>query len=234
VLGTLPAGHHPLAVRPREQQQFEATLTRKRQKMSALWRAITPWILDASAREIIIDVTIYYCGRYYLDCLPDTVEGSRARLARRIKRAAGLTERLATELRAIHAAREPTVQTWLGPLLTLYLPNLDGLRLATVDPGFVLGLDELWRVLALLDQALPYDRGGTRRAVAFRRLVRALHGICSQFGGKNFAAYMGAVVDLIRATAPAFPRARFDLPPTDEALRKAQTRALSPRATLRG
>jgi hypothetical protein len=224
-----PAGHNPLAARAPAQKRFEYALHRQSAKMGALCRAVKPWA--GSFSDEIIKATIFHCGLYYLASLPEAgPRRSRAKLKADIRRATDLTERLAVRLRAVWNSRDQTTRHWLDPSLDAYVQGHDGLIFNSLDPGLVRALDELWRRLALLGQALPDDRGGPRKALAFRDLVDWLAGIyctitsASTPPPRMFIPYVAAVRDLLAVTAPEFPRAHFDLPPSDEALRKVLQR----------
>jgi hypothetical protein len=230
-----PTGHDPLSVRPPEQRLFDRALRKETTKMKALRRAITPWA--GAFFEEVLESTIFHCGLYYNACLPHTLpRRSRAALKGNIKKAVALTKRLAEVLRALSSSRDPAMHRWLDPVLDASFEAHDALPRNLLDPGLVHALDELWRRLALLDQALPDDRGGNPRQLAFADLAVWLTGIyCSVTPSSrpsplsttgHFFRYAAAVVDLLNATTRRFPKARFDLPPNDEALRKALGRVL--------
>jgi hypothetical protein len=228
----LPAGNDPLSVRPPEQRRFENALSKKAAETGALRRAITPWA--GPFPDEVLEATIFHCGLYYRACLPETKSRrSRANLKRDIKKATRLTERLAAAVRAVSSSRDPTMRRWLDPVLHAYFQGRDGLPRNLLDPGLVHALDELWCRLALLDQALPDDVGGNRPALAFAELLNWLAGIyrsvamaetVSTSTAGPFFPYVLTVLDLLKATAAQFPKAHFDFPSTDEALRKALTR----------
>jgi hypothetical protein len=145
-------------------------------------------------------------------------------------------QELAEVLRTVSSSHDPTTRRWLDPILGAYFEARDGLPRNLLDPGLVHALDELWRRLTLLDQSLPEDRGGNPKQLAFAELAGWLAGIyCTMIEAPRppslsttgqFFRYVAAVVELLNDTTPRFPKARFDLPPNDEALRKSLGRAL--------
>lgn len=236
---SVPAGLNPLSAPSPEQRQFENALRKNGAAMGTLRRAVARWAGNFS--EEVVEATIFHCGLYYRACLPAAQSRrSRAKLKREIEKATDLTARLAPLLRAIWGSRDTTVQRWLNPVLGANFYERDGLHGNSLDPGFVHGLDELWRRLALLGQALPDDPGGNRPALAFEELTNWLAGIyCTVTMAETaptsmrglFFRYVAAAVDLLKAATPQFPKAKFDLPPSDEALRKALGRARRARRT---
>ena len=230
-----------LTTRPPEQRRFETALRRREKEMAALRGAIEPWSrLVAGEIGEIVEVTLFHCGQYYSACLPAAApRRSRARLNAEIVKAARLADQLLTALRPIWNSRDPTVRHWLAPVIERpSAAAADGLQTNWVDPPFVSDLDQLWRGLACLSQALPLDIGGPRPALAFDELAIRLAGIYCEITGaaqaprlksSPFFRYVAAVADLLRTTADRFPKATFDLPPNDEALRKALGRLASRR-----
>jgi hypothetical protein len=227
-----------LTTRPPEQRRFETALRQREKEMAVLRRAIEPWSRLVAGE--IIEATLFHCGLYYSACLPAAASRrSRANLNTEIVKSARLADQLLTGLRPIWNSRDPTVRHWLAPVIDR--PSAaadDGLQTKWFDPPFVSDLDQLWRRLALLGRALPQDIGGPRPALAFGELVIWLAGIYRQITGAaqaprsksgHFFRYVAAVADLLRATAYRFPKATFDLPPNDEALRAALRRMASPR-----
>jgi hypothetical protein len=231
-----------LLVRSPEQRRFEQALNGRSTKIDTLRRtlrrAVKPWGGLATAE--IIKATIFHCGLYYCACLPDAApRRSRAKLKGDITKAANLAGRLAPALRRVWNSRNPTVRHWLAPVADTQFHAGDGLATGgPLDPGLLRVIDEVWRRLALLDQALPADIGGTRKALAFIDLANWLAGIYCQVAGiqsaptattGDFFRYIAAVVDLLGAVAVRFPKAEFDFPSNDEALRKALARIASRR-----
>jgi hypothetical protein len=227
-----------MSARASEQQQFENALRKNATAMGMLRRAVARWAGNFS--NDVVEATIFHCGLYYCACLPAAQSRrSRSKLKRDIRKATNLTARLAPLLQAIWGSRDTTVQRWLDPVLGAYFRQRDGLHGSSLDPSFVHGLDELWRRLALLGQALPDDPGGNRVALAFNELTSWLAGIYCTVTmteaaptsmREPFFPYVAAVVDLLKGARRLFPKAEFDLPPSDEALRKAigRTRRTQP------
>lgn len=217
-----------------ELQRFERALRSKSTELDALRREIRKWAGPYS--DAVINSTFFHCQLYYGACLPHSFSRrSRARLTSDIRKATRLADQFIAALRAVWNSRDRTVLRWLDPVLSAYFDGSDRLPRNLLDPGFLHALDELWRRLALLDQALPRDVGGNRPQLAFSELARWLAGIyCSvavidsvpttTTGG--FFRYAAAVVDLLKSKATRFPKAQFDFPQNDEALRKALHRAL--------
>jgi len=233
----VPIRFDTLSTRPPEQQQFEQALGRQAARIAALRGAVRPW--GCWMTDPIVEATIFHCGLYYLACLPNGApRRSRATLKAEIAKAVDLADRLVTVLRPIWNARDPTVHSWLAPVIGTPGRADDGVPSHPLDPALLYSLDALWRVLALLDRALPADVGGTRRAIAFTDLVNWLAGIyCEAARVKvaplktkgHFFRYVASVADLLRSVAGRFPAAAFDLPGNDEALRKALSRMVSRR-----
>ena len=233
IIGDVPRTRSP------EQQRFELALRRQKVRLAAVRHAVQPW--GGPSTVEIVEATVLRCGRYYDEaCVLQVAERrSRATVKAEIAKAADLADRLSNALRSVWTSRDPAVHDWLEPVVATRLGSGDGIPTHPLDPALLRSIHELWRRLALLDQALPNDAGGPRPAVAFSDLVRALARIYCDAAGTEIAPistkdrffrYVGAVTDLLRSVSVQFPTAKFDLPRgDDEALRKLLVRLSSGR-----
>jgi hypothetical protein len=197
---------------------------------------------DAFRREIsayALDRTIYFCWLYYRTFLPEgsaAVRRGRAAIIATAKNAGNLAAELTTAMRKLWRSDNQAVRQILAPLADQY-PRGDDLPVAFGDPGFVATLEQLQRRVELIATALPPDPGGRRRSVMFDELALRLAGIYHGITGElapvsaqagapegRFFRFAKAVVAWLRAAAIELPDVKFDLPPSDDALRMALRR----------
>jgi hypothetical protein len=218
---------------------------------------------EAAFRRVIsravLDSVVDHCSLYYLAFLPEgdaAVRRGGAAVIVRARNAAKHAGKLAIAMRQLWQSGDPTVRRILGPLVAQY-PRTDGIPIGAVvlrrqssvpedgppevfgDPGFVVLLDQLWRMLQFLATTLPADDGGRRPSVVFNKLAVGLSRIYSEITGEparvsvrsgapeaRLFQFVKAVVAWLGAAASELPDVTFDLPPTDSALRVALGRSL--------
>jgi hypothetical protein len=182
----------------------------------------------------VLDAVIHYASLYYRSFLSDgdaAVRRSRAATIATAEDAAKHAAALTTAMRQLWRSGDPAVRQILAPLAEQY-PGGDELPLSFGDPGFVATLEEMRRHVELIATTLPADVGGQRPSVLFKELSRRLGGTYSEVTGEpaqtsaragvpegRFFHFLKAVVTWLRAAAVEFPDFKFDLPPTDDALR---------------
>ena len=200
-------------------------------------------VLDA----VLFHCWLYY--RAFLPEGDAQVRRGRAAIAATAETAAQLAGKLAVAMRLLWRSGNPAVRRILAPLAVQYprgdglpvasllvlpenLQQEEEVPFIIGDPGFVVILEEMKRRVELIATALRADAGGRRPSVVFAQLAAWLAGIYSEITGEpahasaragtpggRFFQFAKAVVAWLKAAAPELPDVKFDLPPTDDALR---------------